>query len=145
MIRTLCSVMMIGVAGGVGLLGGSVSAHAAPPSTVTVTMPMHIAGFDPVVAAAHGYRVITLSNGNPAVVPAGSALENGASPSPVRPEATIAGPCGTSSISLWSQRSNQYTFQTGFTITRNAYAVEYTWHVSIAGPNSYENRQSYGG
>lgn len=52
--RTLCSAVMIGAGGAMGLLGGSAPAHAAPPSTVTVTMPMHIAGFDPVVAAAHG-------------------------------------------------------------------------------------------
>jgi hypothetical protein len=141
--RSLGCALVAGVAGGVVQLGGSLMAFAAPSATeMTTTVPMHIVGFVPSVAAAHGYRVITLSNGTQAAVPAIGAIRSGADPSQVEPENTVSADCGSSWITL-SGAHLQYIVTTGFTVNRAA--VDYTWHVNVVGPGSYSNTIPFGG
>lgn len=83
-------------AGALGLaVTGVTSAQAQPaqPHTTTITVPMHLVGYDPAVAKAHGYVIKKDAQGLEYSVKAG------ANPQTIKPNNTIPGDCGTEPLS----------------------------------------------
>lgn len=109
------------------------SASTGVTKVAVADTTMHISGFDAAVARAHGFSII-MRNGVQMSVPSAH-LASG-------PDNTVGGNCGKSWIYLTGSHL-EFHYYTGFSV--NTPAVEYGWHVSIVGPNSYDNNRTWGG
>jgi hypothetical protein len=107
---------------------GTAEAASSPSSAPhVVVIPMHIIGFNPAVAKAHGYVIRTDSQGRQYSVKAGA-------PAGVRPDdnPVIDGNCGYSFL-WYSARGNHTVFvSTGFGL--NQIAVSYWWKYFMRDP-----------
>jgi hypothetical protein len=94
------------------------SRPSAAPHVVVAVVPMHITGFDPVVAKAHGYVIRTNAAGRQYAVKAGA--KPGATPAGI-----VYGDCGSSWLYYVALGSRRVWVYTGFDVT--APAVYYWW------------------
>ena len=94
-------------------------AQAGPPATprsVTIVMPMRLGGFDPAVAKAHGFST----------------------KSPIKPDNTVYGECGSSYVKITPTGNAHGLIQTGFTVDENA--VSYSWTVHVLDDYGVSNK-----
>lgn len=110
----------------------------APAKIRVLTVPMVITGFDPEVAAAHGYEVRTNAAGQSVTVQAGEPTSAGT----VIPNGTVGGTCGYSSVFLSNPWSLQYKIDTAF--YTYSPSVAYGWHVLVTGPG-YSRTHNWSG
>jgi hypothetical protein len=90
----------------------------ASPQAVKVVVPLHIVGFDPAVARAHGYVIRTDSHGRQYSVKAGT--KAGATPDNV-----VYGGCGDAFIYYYALGNRAVAVNTGWDV--NFDAVYFSW------------------
>lgn len=94
-------------------------AHASTPASpraVMIVMPMRVIGFDPAVAKAHGFST----------------------KSPIRPDNTVYGDCGSSYVKITPTGNAHGLIQTGFTVDEDA--VSYSWTVHVIDDYGVSNK-----
>lgn len=120
----------------------STGASSPTPTTTRVTTPMTVGGYNAQVAAAHGYKIVTHSDGTQESVPVTAAAvaerkqadqariaAQAKSQSTVTP--AVVGNCGSSWLQGTKIANDTVTFQTGFIVYLAAY--EHTWTVNAVG------------
>lgn len=140
---------------------GSAGAGAAARADGSVTQyfPMTAVGVDRKVAAAHGFTVVTDSQGHEHSVPAspsaaaaggtpvtaptgapaaGTAVKAAAAAPAVTPYNTLPGDCGTSYVKVTPVGNHKAVIQTGFTV--NAHAVSFDWTVHVVDDYGVSNK-----
>lgn len=141
---------ILGVALSSGLQPTAAEAAASPPASQShptqVKIPMTAVSINPSIAHAHGYKVITLSDGRQASVPEISTLTDGASPAQVQPYDVVNGNCGYDFLFVFPQGNLYYDIFTGFHISGAVAAVEYSWEWDITDFGGYNiQKTSVGG
>jgi hypothetical protein len=140
-------------------LGTSAAADATTaPTTTTVQQGMYVAGFDPQIAAAHGYKIVTYPNGDQQSVPVDA---NSTQPKSLvlhhnttvrgvmAPDANsdydrVVGNCGISWIAVQQTAASQVQVGSGFTVFP-APAVGYSWTISLSDRNGTSHQSAEGG
>jgi hypothetical protein len=134
-----------------GMLCGSSAAFAATgshpaaakgpaPRQRVLRQGMYVAGFDPAIARAHGYKIVTYADGDQQSVPVNPGSRLPRSPIlhhgyPLHPDANsdydkVYGNCGISWISVLQTAPSQVQIATGFTVTP-APAIGVSWTISV--------------
>ncbi|QZQ53720.1 hypothetical protein KZI27_00320 (plasmid) [Curtobacterium sp. TC1] len=145
------------MAAGIGAIASLVFVPAANADTVTPTPTpetttsvgtMTVAGYDPAVAEAHGFKIVTAADGSQSSVPITAAAKAeaakakafdataaakalGASADAVTPQGTKPGNCGISVLTGSKGANDMVNFKTGFTV-RLPYQ-EFNWRVQANG------------
>ena len=134
----------------------SASAHPTrTPAKFEVERGMYAGGFDLAVAKAHGYKIVTYSNGDQQAVPVNprSGLKKG--PLVVRNAATrgtlapansgydeVTGDCGESWIYGTQAGTDHVDLESGFTVTDPA--IAYNWVISLSDANGTSHQGGSG-
>lgn len=147
---------------GLIMCASAVSAEASPKPPVPVstdsTSGMYVAGFDSAVAKAHGYKIVTLSNGDRQSVPINA--KSGLPKGPVLHKATnkkrarartsantdyaaVYGNCGQSWIRNTEIGSNKVSVASGYRYLPES-AYYWNWEISLTDRNG-TSRQRYAG
>ncbi|WP_426624451.1 hypothetical protein ACPPVW_18160 [Leifsonia sp. McL0607] len=127
------------IAAGALIFSGAVAAQASEtPGAETVTLnvseAMVPAGFDPAVAEANGYKIVTDSTGEQRSVPVSAeaiAFEERLASSALKARTTwVQGPCGNSWINAVSKGNSKF-ISTGYVVPRPVIAK--LWIVQVWG------------
>jgi hypothetical protein len=122
--KRLAITALMAVALPLTLLSATAASAAAAPSApasaqvVKTVVPMHIIGFDPAVARAHGYVIRTDSHGRQYSVKAGTKAG-------IIPRSVVYGDCGDSFLYYFNLGNRTVAVNTGFDV--NFPAVYYWW------------------
>lgn len=124
----------------------------ATPVPQYVQRGMNVVGFDPSVAAEHGYRIVTYADGSKQSIPAvaNSKLPPGPlmpAPNAVKPfvQSTSWGDCGYSYIEGSQTGAHQIYLRSGFGLSSGLSAVGYNWVIELQDANGFSYVGSSGG
>lgn len=119
--------------------GFTVSANAATDPEVeptnTYTVGLEIIGFDPLVAAQHGYST------TPPIQLQSPKQDTGATP--FGGGDAVFGDCGYSYVDMYAQSSRNYKITSGFSVV--APAISNYWTVNVVGPAYNQVHYLYNG
>jgi hypothetical protein len=146
-----------------GVIAGPALASAprAPaPRHLLEKYGMYVAGFDPAVAKAHGYKIVTYANGDVQAVPInprsglpkGTLLKKVSASNGTTPNRTIRfdnsdyslvpGDCGDSWLEGWETGPHQVELMSGFAV--DLPAVKYRWTILLSDINGNSEQGASG-
>lgn len=110
----------------------SVASAPTPQLLRSIATPMHVGGFDPAVARAHGYEVRTSPDGTQYPVKSGSSAT-------VTPDNVVSGDCGFSYVYEYGIGNRAVELYTGYSVVSSVY--QWYWQVRLddRGGSSYRN------
>ena len=139
-----CRITTAVAATAVVLAMGAATAQAASTGTASghpgalvssVTVPNKLVGFDAAVAAAHGYKIVTVDGHQVSV-------KVGTNPAAITPQNTVYGDCGTSSISIYNEGNKTANVYWDFTVDNPA--IYYDLNVAVTDRAGTGNKEFYG-
>ena len=114
---------------------------------------MSVVGFNPAIARAHGYKVVTYANGDQQSVPVDPRSRLPKSPilrheRGLRPDANsdynkVIGNCGTSWIAVMQTGPGQVQVASGFGVNSSP-AIGYSWTVTLSDANGTSEQSASG-
>jgi len=144
---------------GAGPAQASTTSASTPPAhsvpKFEVERGMYAGGFDPAVARAHGYKIVTYANGDQQAVPVNPRSGQKKGPLVVKAAATrgtlapansgydeVTGDCGESWIYGTQAGTDHVDLESGFTVTDPA--IAYNWVISLSDANGTSHQGGSG-